>query len=48
MERDYLERLEANKLLITVEIPAGIAPELFDELNKLTHGNIESKVVKTK
>ncbi|MBD3202871.1 ribosome assembly factor SBDS [Candidatus Woesearchaeota archaeon] len=28
-----------------VEIPAGIQNEFFDKLNKLTHGEIESKVI---
>lgn len=28
-----------------VEIPAGLEPDLYDELNKTTHGNIETKVV---
>jgi len=32
--------------LCLVEIPAGIQNEFFDALNKLTHGSVESKVMK--
>ncbi|MBN1502865.1 ribosome assembly factor SBDS [Candidatus Woesearchaeota archaeon] len=32
--------------LATVEIPAGIQNEFFDALNKLTHGEIETKIIK--
>jgi ribosome maturation protein SDO1 len=32
--------------LCTVEIPAGMQNDLFDALNKLTHGSVESKVVR--
>ncbi|MFC2136136.1 SBDS family ribosome assembly factor, partial [Bacteroidota bacterium] len=28
-----------------VEIPAGLQNEFFDELNKETHGNIETKII---
>ncbi len=31
-----------------VELPAGLEEELYDQLNNLTHGNVESKVLKTK
>jgi len=31
-----------------VEIPAGLETELYDKLNSLTHGKLESKVLKTK
>jgi len=29
-----------------VEIPAGMQAEFFDMLNKKTHGNIETKILK--
>jgi ribosome maturation protein SDO1 len=29
-----------------VDIPAGLQNDLFDALNKLTHGSIESKVIR--
>jgi ribosome maturation protein SDO1 len=32
--------------LCIVEIPAGMQNDLFDALNKLTHGSIESKIVR--
>ena len=31
-----------------VEIPGGLESDFFDKLNKITHGNVESKVVKVK
>ena len=31
-----------------VELPAGLRDELFDELNRQTHGNVESRVVQTR
>ena len=37
-----------GSLKAVVEIPAGITEELFNELNKLTHGEVESKIIKTK
>ncbi len=33
---------------VRVEIPAGIEDELYDKLNSITHGNIESKLLSTK
>ncbi len=32
--------------ICSVEIPAGMQNEFFDELNKLTHGSMESKVLR--
>ena len=40
--------LSDGSWLCTVEIPAGIQNEFFDEINKLTHGEVESKVVREK
>lgn len=37
-----------GSLLALVEVPAGLQNELFDKLNNLTHGSIETKIVKTK
>ncbi len=37
-----------GSLVAVVEIPAGIQDELFSELNKATHGEVESKIVGTK
>lgn len=37
-----------GNLVALVEVPAGLQNEMFDELNSLTHGNVESKVVKVK
>ena len=31
-----------------VEIPGGMESDLYDRLNKIAHGNIESKILKTK
>ena len=31
-----------------VEIPGGMESDLYDRLNKITHGNIESKILKVK
>ena len=35
-------------LVATVEIPAGLTNDMYDELNKLTHGNVETKIVAKK
>ncbi len=35
-------------LVSRIEVPAGLQQEFFDELNKLTHGNSETKITKTK
>ena len=37
-----------GSLKIVVEIPAGIQEELFSELNKATHGEIDLKVIRTR
>ena len=31
-----------------VELPGGMESDLFDKLNKICHGNVESKILKTK
>ncbi len=31
-----------------VELPAGLRDEFLDELNKITHGNVEAKLVKSR
>ncbi len=35
-------------LIVVIEIPAGLTEDLFDDLNKLTRGNIESKILTKK
>ncbi len=40
--------LSDGSWLCTVEIPAGLQNEFFDALNKLTHGSVESKLVREK
>lgn len=37
-----------GSLTCVVEVPAGMQSELFETLNKITHGQVESKVVRTK
>lgn len=37
-----------GSLMVVMEIPSGIQEDLFSELNKLTHGEIESKILKVK
>lgn len=37
-----------GSLIAVVEIPAGLTTELFDKLNSLTHGEVESKIIATK
>lgn len=37
-----------GSLLAVVEVPAGLQSDLFNELNHLTKGNVESRVIKTK
>ncbi len=41
------EWLNDGSLLGQVEIPAGLQEELFAELNKITQGSVESKILKT-
>ena len=36
-----------GSLILVVEIPAGLKGQLFDELNHLTHGQVEIKVIGT-
>lgn len=35
-----------GSLLVNIEVPAGMQQELFDHLNNITHGEIETKKVK--
>jgi ribosome maturation protein SDO1 len=43
------ENWENNgSLTLELEIPGGLQEELFDKLNNLTHGGIESRVIKEK
>ena len=37
-----------GSLMAVVEVPAGLQQDLFSELNRLTHGSVESKVVGTR
>ncbi len=37
-----------GSLISRIEIPAGMQQQFFDELNKQTHGNCETKTIKTK
>ena len=37
------EWLPNGSLSIDLEVPAGLQNNLFDELNNIAHGNIESK-----
>ena len=34
--------------LVVVEIPAGLQNDFFDKLNELTHGDVETKILKVK
>ena len=42
------EDWQGSELHITVEVPAGLQVGLYDELNDIAHGHIESKIIKTK
>ncbi len=35
-------------LVAVVEVPAGLTQDMFDELNKMTHGNVETKIIAKK
>jgi ribosome maturation protein SDO1 len=37
-----------GSLLAVLEIPAGLTTDLFDKLNSLTHGDVESKIINVK
>jgi ribosome maturation protein SDO1 len=41
------EWLDDGSWAAVVEIPAGMQNDLFDKVNSLTHGNVESKILKT-
>jgi ribosome maturation protein SDO1 len=45
LKRD--EWLNDGSWYAIVEIPAGMQNDLFDKLNSLTHGNVESKILNT-
>jgi ribosome maturation protein SDO1 len=36
-----------GSLLALIEVPAGMQSEIYDELNSMTHGNVEAKILKT-
>lgn len=38
--------LDDGSWAVKVEIPAGMQPEFFEKLNNLTHGEVETKVIK--
>lgn len=42
------EWLNDGSLSAVIELPAGMQQDFFDALNKLTHGNCETKVIGTK
>ncbi len=37
-----------GSLTSVIEIPAGLTEEFFEKLNNLTHGKVESKIIRTK
>jgi len=37
-----------GSLLAVLEIPAGLTSDLFDKLNSLTHGDVETKIINVK
>ena len=37
-----------GSLVSLIELPAGLQQDFFNEINKITHGNAEVKVVRTK
>ncbi len=34
--------------VVVVEMPGGLEQDFYDAINKVCHGNIESKVIKTR
>lgn len=42
------EWLKDGSWVVVVEIPGGLEEEFYDKVNKLTHGSVEAKVLKTK
>ena len=40
--------LSDGSWLAVVEIPGGLEPDLYDKLNAITHGNVETEVIGTK
>ncbi|HLD97378.1 MAG TPA: SBDS family ribosome assembly factor, partial [Candidatus Nanoarchaeia archaeon] len=43
LQKDFWQN--DGSLVAVVEVPAGMQQELYSELNKLTKGDVESKVV---
>jgi ribosome maturation protein SDO1 len=42
------EWLNDGSLSVVLEIPAGMQEELESELNRLTHGDVQIRILKTK
>ena len=42
------EWLKDGSWAVVVEMPGGLEEEFYDKVNKLTHGDVESKVLKIK
>jgi len=42
------EWLKDGSWVCEVSIPAGLREDLFDKLNNLTHGSVESKILRTR
>tara|TARA_Y100000310_G_scaffold345858_1_gene471593 strand:- start:20675 stop:21376 length:702 start_codon:yes stop_codon:yes gene_type:complete len=42
------EWLNTGYFTAVIEIPGGLEEEFYDQLNKITHGNVETVVIKTK
>jgi len=42
------EWLKDGSWAVVIEIPGGLEEEFYDKINKLTHGDVESKVLSTK
>ena len=42
------EWLKDGSWAVVIEIPGGLEEEFYDKINKLTHGDVESKVLKIK
>ena len=45
---DYQPTNSDGTINAVIEIPAGLQNDLFDKLNELTHGEIETKILKVK
>ena len=42
------EWLPDGSLKVLIELPAGMQEDFFDRLNSITHGGVESRIIKTK